>query len=430
MRIEILKKIKKKKFTVSIIGLGYIGLPVALSFAKKNIKVIGIDKDITKIKKLKNSISYINTVDQKLIKSCIKKGNLFFSNNYNGIGLVDVIIICVPTPIKKNRKPNMEYVQEAVKKISNKIKKGQIIILECTTYPGTSEKYFLPIFNKKKFTVGKNIFLGYSPEREDPGNKKYSVLKGNINKIVSGYSRNCLTMVNEVYKFITKKTYKVSNIKTAEFTKLLENIYRSVNIGLVNELNHLCVKLGINIYESIEAAKSKPFGYQAFYPGPGVGGHCIPADPYYLSWIAEKKGIKTDFIKLAGNINRKRPSDVSNYIKKQKVHKILLLGLSYKDNSDDLRDAPSIKIYNNLKKTKKIFVCDPCVDKEEIRKSFKKATVKDLKNLNKNFLSNIDLLVILNKHKEINYKLIKSQSKLILDCKNVFKKKYENVLKV
>jgi len=425
---EILKKIKKRKIKIAVIGLGYIGLPLALSFAKKNINVIGIDKDKYKIAKLRRNQSYINTVEDKLIRSCKKKLNV--SNDFNEIKFVDVIIICVPTPIKKNKKPNMKYVKEAVDKVSEGIKKGQVIIIECTTYPGTSEKYFLPIFESKSLSVGKNIFLGYSPEREDPGNKSYSVLKGNINKIVSGYSPNCLNLVNQVYKFITKKTHKVRDIKTAEFTKLLENIYRSVNIGLVNELSKICQKLDINIYDAIEAAKSKPFGFHAFYPGPGVGGHCIPVDPYYLAWIAEKNGIKLDFIKLAGNINQKRPLIISNYIKKLNIRNILLLGLSYKDNSDDLRDAPSLKIYNDLlKNNKNLYVCDPCVEIGMIKKNFKKANIKSLSSLNKSFLSSLDLIVILNKHKIINYNLIQLYSKLILDCKNIYKNNYNNVLK-
>lgn len=421
-------KIKKKKFTISIVGLGYIGLPLALSFAQKNIKVIGVDKDSNKIKKIKNCSSYINTVDKNLIKLCLKK-KFSVSTNFRELRFSDVIIICVPTPIKKNKKPDMKYVKEAVKKVSHIIKKGHLIILECTTYPGTTENYFLPIIKNKKLNIGENVFLGYSPEREDPGNKKFSILKGNINKVISGHSKNCLKLVDSVYKLIITKTHKVSNIKTAEFTKLLENIYRSVNIGLVNELYNLCKKLGVNIYETINAAKSKPFGYHAFYPGPGVGGHCIPVDPYYLSWIAKKKGINLKFIQLAGNINRKRPTQISSFIIKQKVKNILILGLSYKDNSDDLRDAPSIEIFKNLlEKRKNIYVSDPNVDKKIIMNNFKGAKNITIHSLNKNFLSNIDLVVLLNKHKKINYKSIQLKSKLILDCKNIYKKKYKNVL--
>ena len=245
-------KIKKKKFTISVVGLGHIGLPLALSFAQKNIKVIGVDKDSNKIKKIKNCSSYINTVDKNLIKLCLKK-KFSVSTNFRELRFSDVIIICLPTPIKKNKKPDMKYVKEAVKKISHIIQKGHLIILECTTYPGTTENYFLPIIKNKKLNIGENVFLGYSPEREDPGNKKFSILKGNINKVISGHTKNCLKLVDSVYKLIITKTHKVSNIKTAEFTKLLENIYRSVNIGLVNELYNLCSKLGINIYETINA---------------------------------------------------------------------------------------------------------------------------------------------------------------------------------
>ena len=211
------------------------------------------------------------------------------NNNYNKLSECDVIIICVPTPLKDNKNPEMKYVETVINQIKNFSLSNKLIVLECTTYPGTTEKYFVEYAFKKKLILGENFFLGYSPEREDPGNKKYGVLKGNITKVVSGNTKNCLFLTNLLYKKIFHKTHKVSDLKTAEFTKLLENTYRSINISLVNELKKITDKLGIDIYEAIRAAKTKPFGFSPFYPGPGVGGHCIPVDPFFLSWIAKKK---------------------------------------------------------------------------------------------------------------------------------------------
>ena len=313
-----------------------------------------------------------------------------------------------------------------------------MIILECTTYPGTTEEYFLPIIKKKKLVLGKNIFLGYSPEREDPGNKKYSILKGNLPKVVSGYSNSCLNLVKILYKFVTNKTSTVTSIKTAEFTKLLENIYRSVNIGLVNELSEICRKLDIDIYESIRAAKTKPFGYTPFYPGPGVGGHCIPTDPYFLSWKAKEHGLATKFIKLAGDINDSKPLKISKKIEKllNKLNynfekKILVLGITYKKNSDDTRDSPAIRICKSFNKKirNKILVCDPLVSdffKKDL--PFKFIQMNDLK---KNFFSKyIGAVLLLTNHDVFNYKMLEESGKYIFDCTNSFNKNSKKIIKL
>ena len=280
--LEFKQSIKNKKSTISVIGLGYIGLPLSLAFIKAGFKVIGIDKDIKKINIINSNKSYISTISDNQIKIS-RKRNFFVTNKFSLISKSNIIIVCVPTPVNKNKKPIMDHIASVVEKIKKYLVKNQLFILECTTYPGTSEEYFLPIFKKKKLDIGKNIFLGYSPEREDPGNLKYSIIKGNLSKVVSGYTDSCEVLVKELYSTVIKKVHPVSNIRTAEFTKLLENIYRSVNVGLVNELYKICLKMNINIYEAINAASTKPFGYKAFFPGPGVGGHCIPVDPYFLS---------------------------------------------------------------------------------------------------------------------------------------------------
>jgi len=436
MKKEIIKKILRKDFSVAVIGLGYVGLPLSVVCAKSNIKTYGYDNDTKKIQKLIKKRSYINTVSSELLK----KYNKFFfpSLDFKNIIKHEIIIICVPTPLKKNKTPDLKYVINVINDIKNYLRKGQTIILECTSYPGTTEDYFLPIFKKYKFKVGKDIFLGYSPEREDPGNKNFSVLKKNIPKVVSGYSKNCLEIVKTFYKLIAPKVYAVKSIKCAEFTKLLENIYRSVNIGLINELVEVCEKLNIDINESINAAKTKPFGFNAFYPGPGVGGHCIPVDPLYLTWKAKSVGVDTRFIKLASEINENKPKKIAYKIlniirkieKEKKLKKILILGVTYKKNSDDIRDSPCIKIIKILAKyySKNINICDPYVDlrKGQLRE-FKSIHLKDIYKKNSN--NKFDILLILNSHDIFDLIRIVNKSEVVVDVVNSCNKfKKQNII--
>ncbi len=301
------KKIKKKTIIVGIVGLGYVGLPLAKTFIRNHVKVYGFDTDKNKIKMLINGKSYINYLKNKDILNMRSKLEPFSS--FEKIYDCDAIILCLPTPIKKNKSPEMKYIENSLKNIQKYLRKGQILSLESTTYPGTTEEVILPYL--KKFTIGKNFFLVYSPEREDPGNKKYSNEK--IPKVIGGITKNCLSIGHKLYQLMGTNIIKVSSVRIAEMTKLLENIYRSVNIGLVNELKLLCKKMNLNIFEIINTAKTKPFGFQAFYPGPGYGGHCIPIDPFLLSWKAKKYNFETDFIKLSGKINERMP----NYICKK-----------------------------------------------------------------------------------------------------------------
>jgi len=439
MKIKIIKKILKNDFSVAIIGLGYVGLPLSIACAKSNIKTYGYDNDKEKIETLSKKKSYINTIRNKLLKKYLNK-SFFPSSNFKNITKQDIIIICVPTPLGKNNNPNLNYVKNVINDIKNYLRKGQTIILECTSYPGTTEEYFLPIFKKYKLTVGKDIFLGYSPEREDPGNKKFSVLKKNIPKVVSGYTENCLEIVKSFYKIITNKIYVVNSIKSAEFTKLLENIYRSVNIGLINELTEVCQTMNIDINESINAAKTKPFGFNAFYPGPGVGGHCIPVDPLYLTWKAKSFGMNTRFIKLASKINENRPLNIALKIlkiikkikKEKKLKKILILGVTYKKNSDDIRESPCIKIINILTKyySKNIKVCDPHAKFEKFDQ-LKRLTSIQLKDIYKKGADNkFDLLLILNAHDIFDLKRITRKCAIVIDVVNSCNKiKHQNFIK-
>ncbi len=309
MLTEIVKKIRQKKITIGIVGLGYVGLPLARTFCKKKIKVFGFDIDKKKINKLKKGISYINYFKNSDIIKMHKNFQCF--STFEKISNCDAIILCLPTPIKKNKSPEMKYIINSMELLKKFLRSNQILSLESTTYPGTTEEIILPYL--KKFDLGNDFFLIYSPEREDPGNKKFSNEK--IPKVVGGYSKKCLKLGSLLYKLMGTKIIKVSSLKVAEMTKLLENIYRSVNIGLVNELKMLCNKMNVNIFEIINAAKTKPFGFHAFYPGPGYGGHCIPIDPFLLSWKAKKYNFKTKFIELSGKINKNIPKIICGKFK-------------------------------------------------------------------------------------------------------------------
>ena len=309
-----LKKLNQKKIKIGIVGLGYVGLDLVRLFAGEKYFVYGFDTNIEKIKLLKSKKSYINYIPS----SDIKKISRFteYNNKFFKIKDCDVVLLCLPTPLTKKFKPDLSYIQNTLNNIKNYLQEGQMLILESSTYPGFTRSIIVPYL--KKFKIGKFFFIGYSPEREDPNNIKFNL--ENIPKICSGYTTNCLKLTSSLYDKIVKKVIKVNNLDTAEFVKLYENIYRSVNIGLVNEMKIISNKLNLNIHEIINAAKSKPFGFQAFYPGPGVGGHCIPVDPYYLSWIANKNKIKTNLIIINQNpiINNKsytlnKVVEVNNY---------------------------------------------------------------------------------------------------------------------
>ncbi len=423
----LLHKIKKKKFTVGIIGLGYVGLPRALQFCDFNINVIGFDNDNKKILKLKKNQSYLTNVSEKKIKKA-KTKNLFKpTSEFRLLMNVDIIIICLPTPLKNGKIPDLSFIKNTYKKIKNFLKEDQIICLESTSYPDTTREIFENSL-KKKFDLGKNFFLAYSPERNDPG---LSINMSLIPKIVSGYSSNCLNIAANVYKIIFNKIIKVSSIEVAEMTKIYENVYRAINIGFVNEMKKICHVMGLNINEIISAAKSKPFGFQAFYPGPGLGGHCIPIDPYYLSWQAKRKGIKTEFINLAGKINDSMPFWIEKILNKhlsKKINKILILGVAYKKNINDCRESPAFKMIEILKKkNNKVDYSDPFFPK--IPKT-RKYNFQDMRciNINKNNLKKYDAVILVTDHDQFDYKLIQENSKLIIDTRSRYNDRYANII--
>lgn len=424
---EIISKIKKKKIIIGIVGMGYVGLPLAKSFVKKNIITYGFDIDRNKINKLKKGISYINYFKNNDIKKMNSNG-FIPTYDFSKISEVDMIILCLPTPIKKNKSPEMFYILSSMKTILPYLKENQILSLVSTTYPGTCEEVLLP-FLQKKFEVGKNFYLVYSPEREDPGNKKYSLTK--IPKVIGGLTKSCLLVGKNFYEILGIRLITVNNIRTAEFTKLLENIYRSVNIGLINEMKNICEKLNINIFEAIEAADTKPFGFQKFYPGPGYGGHCIPIDPFLLSWKAKNNGANAKFIELSGVINEEMPKIITkkvvNYCKKNKEKNVIVIGAAYKKNVDDLRESPALRIINNLELNKlKVSYHDPYVLNLPKTREFK--IIKKSKKLSKSIL-NKNVVVIVTDHDCLDYEFIKKNSKYIFDCRGRYKQSIKNKIK-
>ncbi|RKY92957.1 nucleotide sugar dehydrogenase [candidate division KSB1 bacterium] len=422
----LLEKIKNKKVYIGIIGLGYVGLPLSREFLNKGFKVIGFDIDKEKVAKINKGESYIRHIDSEFIKKYVSSNSFSATNDFSRLKEVDVIIICVPTPIGKHYEPDLSFVLNTTKTITQHLRKGQLVILESTTYPGTTEEEILPILSNTGLKIGKDFFLGYSPEREDPGNKKFST--ATIPKVVSGITEKCLALVNELYKHIVIQTVPVSSPRVAEATKILENTYRAVNIALVNELKIIFERMGIDIWEVIEAAKTKPFGFQAFYPGPGLGGHCIPIDPFYLTWKAKEYDIHTRFIELAGEVNSSMPYYVVEKTIKAlntnnipvKGAKILLVGVAYKPDVDDMRESPALKIMDLLEKEgARVDYHDPYIPVlPKTRKyQFKKTSI----SLTPQNIAQYDAVVITTNHSNIDYQLIAEKAKLIIDTRNALK---------
>lgn len=427
----LLKKISVKKAKIGIIGLGYVGLPLALEFSLKGYKTVGFDIDKRKIPMLNSGRSYIKHISSIRINEAILSGNFSSTTDFSGLKKVDAIIICVPTPLSANREPDMTFIINTAEVIKKYLRKGQLIVLESTTYPGTTEEILQPMFElsgHKKLKVGEEFFLAFSPEREDPNNQDYST--STIPKVIGGVTKKCLEVATALYDQIIIKTVKVSSARAAEATKLLENIYRSVNIALVNELKMIFDRMDIDVWEVIEAAKTKPFGYHPFYPGPGLGGHCIPIDPFYLSWKAKEYDVNTKFIELAGEINTLQPYYVVERLvdllsRKKKTSlkdsKILILGAAYKKNIDDMRESPTLKLMDILfSKGAKVDYYDPYVKvlPKSRRYNFRISSIK----LTKENLKKYDAVIVSTDHDEVDYKLIADNSGLIIDTRNIYER--------
>ncbi|RJP70818.1 MAG: nucleotide sugar dehydrogenase [Ignavibacteriales bacterium] len=439
--MSLLEKINNNSAVIGIIGLGYVGLPLALEFANKKFKVIGFDNDPKKPVFLNRGQSYIKHINAGRIKDAVDK--MFFSatDDFTRLPEADAIIICVPTPLDEHREPDVSYIVNSGKVIAQYLRKDQLVVLESSTYPGTTDEILLPMFEQiqspesnsalnthnSKFKVGEDFYLAFSPEREDPNNPDFNT--STIPKVVGGVTPKCLEIAKALYDKIIVKTVPVSSTRAAEATKLLENIYRSVNIALVNEMKMVLDRMDIDVWEVIEAAKTKPFGFHAFYPGPGLGGHCIPIDPFYLTWKAHEYDISTKFIELAGEINTMQPyyvveksMEVLNKFKKSlNGSKVLILGASYKKDIDDMRESPTLKLIEIFaEKGAEIDYNDPYVPKLwKMRKyNYDLASVE----LTKENLAKYDLVVLSTDHTAYDYKFIAENSKIVIDTRNAFER--------
>lgn len=427
---ELLEKIGNRKHTVGIIGLGYVGLPLALEFVSKKIKTIGFDIDDKKIPVLNSGKSYIKHISSERISDAVNSGLFEATSDFSRLPEADAVLIAVPTPLNKHREPDLSYVESSAKIAAKYLRKGQLVVLESSTYPGTTDEILLPLLensNGNSFRAGEDFFLAFSPEREDPNNPNFNT--ATIPKVVGGLTPACLEVSLAVYNQIIVKTVPVSSPRAAEATKLLENIYRAINIALVNELKMVFDKMDIDVWEVIDAAKTKPFGFNAFYPGPGLGGHCIPIDPFYLTWKARQYDQHTRFIELAGEINTYQPyyvvercADILNgYQKTLKNAKVLLLGAAYKKDIDDMRESPSLKLISLLRsKGAVIDYNDPYIPKMPSTRKYKyEMTSIELTPEN---LSGYDLVLLSTDHSDYDYNFIASHAKLIVDTRNAFEK--------
>ncbi len=433
--MNLIEKIEGKTAKIGVIGLGYVGLPLAIEFTRAGFYVMGFDIDPQKAEMLEEGKSYISYIPSEKIKELVEKHSFIPTTDFSKLKDVDCIIICVPTPLNKNREPDLSYVFNTTRTIAKYLRQGQLVVLESTTYPGTTDEDMRAILEGTGLKAGEDFYLAYSPEREDPNNKDFST--ATIPKVVAGYTKQCLEAAKTLYDSLGIKTVAVSSTKAAEATKLLENIYRAVNIALVNELKMLFDRMGIDIWEVVEAAKTKPFGFQAFYPGPGLGGHCIPIDPFYLTWKAREYDFQTKFIELAGEINTYMPY----YVVQKTVDalsergipikdaRILILGLAYKKDVDDTRESPSLKLIELfLARGAKVDYNDPYIPRtRQMRQyDFRMESVP----LTEDNLASYDCMVIATNHSTYDYGFIVRHSKLIVDTRNATAEfKSENIVK-
>ncbi len=416
--------IDSKQAIVGVIGMGYVGLPLALEFCRSGFRVIGFDIDKKKVDNLNAGRSYIGHIPSENVRSLSQAGMFSATADFARLSEPDCITICVPTPLNQQKEPDLKYVADTSAAVAKTLRKGQLVILESTTYPGTTEELMLPILNRQNnLVVGRDFFVAFSPEREDPGNRRYPIEK--IPKVVGGVSETCRGLAANLYSKIFLRVVNVSSPRAAEMTKLLENIFRCVNIALVNEMKMLSERMDIDIWEVIEAASTKPFGFMPFYPGPGLGGHCIPIDPFYLSWKAKEYDFNTRFIELAGEVNTWVPYHVVQRImealnaKKKSISgaRILILGVAYKPDVDDMRESPAIKIADLLLKRNAV-VCynDPHI------KQFPRLRSYDFElkyaELTPKLLGSMDCVVIVTNHSSYDYGYIVKHSKMVIDTRN------------
>lgn len=418
--------IRDKTAKICVIGLGYVGLPLAVEKAKVGFKVLGIDQNASRVSMLNSGLNYIQDVNDEELRTLVEKKSLSAVNDFSVLPEQDIIIICVPTPLNDYHEPDLSYVESVTKEISSKLRKGQMIILESTSFPGTTQEFILPSLESTGLKVGIDFFLAFSPERVDPGNKRYSTK--NTTKVVGGVTPLCLEIAQLFYTQTIVNVVPVSSATVAEMTKVFENTYRAVNIALVNELMMLCNKMNISVWEVVDAAATKPFGIQTFYPGPGVGGHCIPIDPFYLSWKARQFDYSTRFIELAGEINiqvnyyvvDKVIKALNNFRKPVKGSKVFVLGIAYKKDINDYRESPALKIMQKLKEEgAELVFNDPYI--KSMPGSDGNAIEADWVELSAEELRKSDLVLIITDHSSIDYEMVVNESNIVVDTRNATK---------
>jgi UDP-N-acetyl-D-glucosamine dehydrogenase len=431
--VNLIDRLRKKQASLSVIGLGYVGLPLAVELARAGFRTKGIDIDEDKVDRVNRGESYIKDVPSAALKDVVSSGYLEATTDYSVLAEADTVNICVPTPLRKTRDPDISFIVNAVEEIQKTLHKGQLIILESTTYPGTTEEVIVPMLESGDLQVGRDLYVAFSPERVDPGNPEYTTK--NIPKVVGGITPDCTAAARELYGAANIQTVGVSSAKVAETVKLLENTFRSVNIGLVNEIALMCNKMGIDVWEVIEAAATKPFGFMPFYPGPGLGGHCIPIDPFYLSWKAKLSGFEARFIELAGQINGAMPEYVvakigealNRHEKSIKGSTVMILGVSYKPDIDDIRESPALDVIELLKRRgADVVYHDPYVQDG----------LPELKDvwrvpLDKDTLKKCDCAAIISGHMGIDYELVLANVPVLVDTRNILKNiKSDKILKL
>ncbi len=430
---ELLTRLSEKKAIIGIIGLGYVGLPLMMRYCEVGYKVIGFDIDQTKVDALSQGRSYIEHILSSSIGLALDRG-FQATTDFSRVSEADALILCVPTPLNKHREPDLSFVLDTTDSLIPSLRSGQVISLESTTYPGTTDEELLPRLESRGLKVGVDIYLVFSPEREDPGNPNFTTQT--IPKICGGHTEACLKVGMALYGQVIDRVVPVSSTRAAELTKLLENIHRAVNIGLVNEMKIVADKMDIDIHEVIRAAATKPFGFVPYYPGPGLGGHCIPIDPFYLTWKAREFGVHTRFIELAGEVNSSMPDYVIakvasalNSIKKAiNGSRILVLGIAYKKNVDDMRESPSVTLMEKLRDMDaEIAYSDPHIPTfPKMREHF-----FDLSSipLSAKTLSDYDCVLLATDHDRFDYELIKNNSKLIVDSRGRYPNAAPNIIR-
>ena len=433
--MDLTQKIKEKKATVSVVGLGYVGLPLCLEFVQAGFHVVGFDVNKNKVKSLQKGESYVTDITNQQISEALATERFRVTHDFSILKEVDTVSICVPTPLRKTKEPDISFIISATENVAKYLKKGQLIVLESTTYPGTTEEIVLPELEKRGLKVGKDFFLAFSPERIDPGNQMFSLK--NTPKIIGGTTSNCTEMATSLYGSIVERIIPVSSTQAAEMVKLLENTFRAVNIGLVNEIAIMADRLNLNVWEIIDAAATKPFGFLPFYPGPGLGGHCIPVDPHYLSWKLKALNYTPRFIELAQEINSKMPGVVvdkvvfalNKFKKSINGSKILILGVAYKKNVGDVRESPALDIIELLRqKGAELYYEDQyCLHIEHDGHHYSSLS------LNQIHWDHYDCVVIVTNHSYYNFEKIVASSQVVVDCRNALgalKKYKEKIVKI